>query len=60
MESQNSEKVLTIAYLNTHGQTNLTEAKQVQIQDFLKYNKIDVAHLQETDVVMIPFQIVVL
>ena len=50
MDSLNPNKFLTVAYLNIHGQTNLSEAKQLQIQDFLKYNKIDVAHLQETDI----------
>jgi exonuclease III len=36
---------LTVAYLNIQGQE-----KKVQIQDFFKYNKIDLAHLQETDI----------
>ena len=36
--------------MNIHGQTKLTEAKQLQIEDFLKYNKVDIAHLQETDI----------
>ena len=43
-------QILTIAYINVHGQSKLTDAKQVQIEDFLKYNNIDVAHLQETDI----------
>ena len=50
MEDINPTKFLTIAYLNIHGQTNFTEAKQVQIQDFLKYNNVDIAHLQESDI----------
>ena len=50
MDSKNPDKFLTVAYLNIHGQTNFTEAKQFQIQDFLKYNNVDVAHLQETDI----------
>ena len=33
-----------------HGQTNLTEAKQVQLEDFIKFNKIYIAHLQETEI----------
>ena len=42
-----ADQILTIAYINVHGQSKLTEAKQIQIKDFLKYNHIDVAHLQE-------------
>ena len=42
--------ILTIAYINIHGQSKLTEAKQVQIEDFIKFNKIDVAHLQEIEI----------
>ena len=45
-----NDNILTIAYLNIHGQSALSEAKQVQIEDFLKFNKIDVAHLQETQI----------
>ena len=36
--------------MNVHGQSKSTEAKQVQIEDFLKYNNIDVAHLQEIEI----------
>ena len=46
----NPNKVLTVAYINIHGQTKLTDSKQFQIEDFLKYNKVDVAHLQETEI----------
>ena len=46
----NPKNVLTLAYINIHGQTKLTDSKQVQIEDFLKYNKVDVAHLQETKI----------
>ena len=45
-----TDQILTIAYINIHGQSRLTDAKQVQIEDFIKYNKIDVAHLQEIDI----------
>ena len=38
MVSENSS--LIVAYMNIHGQTKLPTAKQLQIQDFLKYNKI--------------------
>ena len=36
MDPSKSENILTIAYLNVHGQSNLTVEKQVQIMDFLK------------------------
>ena len=45
-----NENLLTIAYLNIHGQSTMSDAKQVQIEDFLKFNKIDIAHLQETQI----------
>ena len=45
-----SSNILTVAYINIHGQSKLSEAKQVQIEDFLKFNKIDVAHLQESEI----------
>ena len=50
MESSEANRFLVVAFLNIHGQSKLTEAKQVQIEDFLKYNNIDVAHLQEIKV----------
>ena len=50
MDSKNPNKFSTLAYLNVHGQSKLTESKQLQIEDFLKYNNVDVAHLQETDI----------
>ena len=49
MVSENS--FLIVAYMNIHGQTKLPTAKQLQIQDFLKYNKIDILHMQECDIV---------
>ena len=36
--------------MNIHGQTKLPTVKQLQIEDFLKYNKIDILHLQECDI----------
>ena len=47
---ESSENILTIAYLNVHGQSSLSDTKQVQIEDFLKFNKVDVAHLQEIEI----------
>ena len=46
----NPNNVLSLAYINFQGQTKLTVSKQVQIEDFLEYNKIDAAHLQETQI----------
>ena len=46
----NSNNHLTLAYLNIHGQSNLTVTKQVQIENFLKFNKVDIAHLQEIEI----------
>ena len=45
-----TENILTISYMNIHGQTKLTTAKQLQIQDFLKSKKIDILHLQEVEI----------
>ena len=44
------ESILTIACMNIHGQTNIPTVKQLQIQDFIKYNKIDILHLQEIEI----------
>ena len=48
MTSQNN--ILTVAFMNIHGQSKLPIAKQLQIQDFLKYKNIDILHLQECDI----------
>ena len=48
--SNRNNNLLTIAYLNIHGQSTMSEAKQVQIEDFIKFNNIDVAHLQEIEI----------
>ena len=36
--------------MNIHGQTKLPTIQQLQIQDFLNYNKIDILNLQESDI----------
>ena len=36
--------------MNIHGQTKLPTVKQLQIQDFIKYNKVDILHLQECEI----------
>ena len=36
--------------MNIHGQSKLPTVKQIQIQDFIKFNKIDILQIQEIDV----------
>ena len=43
-------RILSLAYMNIHGQSKLPTVKQLQIQDFIKYNNIDILHLQESDI----------
>ena len=43
------EGTIRIATINTFGQLKLTNAKQSQIEDFLKAYNIDIAMLQETE-----------
>ena len=47
MDNSSSSRILNIAYMNIHGQSKLTTVKELQIEDFLKYNNIDILHLQE-------------
>ena len=42
--------ILTIAYLNTRGQSGLTTDKQLQIEAFAKTNNCDIIHLQEAHI----------
>ena len=35
--------------MNIHGQTKIPLVKHLQIEDFIKFNKIDMLHMQETD-----------
>ena len=41
---------LVISYLNIHGQTGLQFDKQLQIEEFVKYSRSDIIHLQEIDI----------
>ena len=41
---------LVISYLNIHGQTGLQLDKQLQIEEFVKYSRSDIIHLQEIDI----------
>ena len=45
-----NENILRIAFLNIKGQTGLNKAKQVQIEDFMKTNRIDIMNLQESNI----------
>ena len=44
------QNVLTIAYVNMHGQSGMSDSKQVQLEDFIKFNRKDIAHLQEAEI----------
>ena len=45
-----SENILTIGFMNIRGQTGLPVVKQIQIEDFTKYNKCDIVHMQEVHI----------
>ena len=42
---------LNIAFMNIRGQTGLTLTKQMQIEDYIRNNRIDILHLQESNIV---------
>ena len=44
------EQILTIAYINTVGQTGLSFAKQSQLESFIVREKIGILNLQEIDI----------
>ena len=50
MEDNRKETILTLALVNVHGQTGLNQSKQKQIETFLHHHKIDILHLQETNI----------
>ena len=41
---------INIAYLNLHGQSRFSEAKQKQIEDFISKHSIDILHCQEANI----------
>ena len=45
-----SNRFLTIAYMNIHGQTGLDESKQVQIEQFIKSYNVDILNCQEINI----------
>ena len=44
------EKSLNIGYINLRAQTGFGPPKQLQIEKFLKFHKIDILHLQEAQI----------
>ena len=48
--SESSENILTLAYLNIHGQTGIKLEKQLQIEEFLRVNDIDILQCQEINI----------
>ena len=56
MTRQQTKRHIKILYVNTYGQTKLTGEKQEQIQSLIKFYKIDIAHLQESDIIATTFE----
>ena len=50
MEQQNEDKTLTVGFLNILGQTKLSQPKQKQLEFIVKQHKIDILHMQETNI----------
>ena len=48
--NHSEQESLVISYLNLHGQTGFPVQKQLQVEQFLKYNKCDILHLQEVQI----------
>ena len=42
--------ILNTAFINIRGQTGLKLSKQLQIENFIRENKIDILHLQESNI----------
>ena len=51
MSSIQGHPVITVAYLNCHGQSGFTISKQLQIEKFLQNQDIDILHLQESKII---------
>ena len=41
---------ITVAFINIRGQTGFNLAKQFQIEEFIRHNRIDILHLQESNI----------
>ena len=50
------EKSLNIGYINLRAQTGFGLPKQIQVEQFLKSNKIDILHLQEAQILENTFE----
>ena len=51
MELRNDFKdSLIVGFMNIRGQSKMKIEKQLQIEEFLKHNKCDILHLQETNI----------
>ena len=56
MDPNKEEKTLSVGFLNIYGQTNFNQAKVNQIEFLVKTNKIDILHLQETNILEETFE----
>ena len=45
-----NSRILTVAYLNMHGQSGLQIPKQKQLEAFIRENNVDVLHTQEINI----------
>ena len=45
-----SSRILSVGFMNIHGQSGLTSAKQKQIETFIIQQKLDVLQLQEINI----------
>ena len=52
---EDNSSTLTIAYMNVCGQTGMDIVKQLQIENFLKFYKIDILHCQEINILQDSF-----
>ena len=41
---------MKVAYLNTYGQSGLSNQKLLELENFIEYNRLDIVCLQETDI----------
>ena len=41
---------MKIAFINTYGQSGLSDQKLLELESFIEYNRLDIVCLQETDV----------
>ena len=41
---------MEVAFLNTYGQSGLSNQKLLELENFIEYNRLDIVGLQETDI----------